>query len=146
MGEKRRSYSFIEVLFVVIVIAVLAAIAVPRLGLGFAVKMKVKTAAQRLVSDLRLTRRLAITNNQDYKLSVDSSAKEYSIYDSSETQTGVTRTLDSTLTISADKDFIFESLGNASSTSDTSISLSADGNQADITVTVATGMAGVSGP
>ena len=143
---QRKGYTLLEILFVVIVLAILAGIAIPRLGVGFSTKMKVKTAAQRLVSDLRYTRRLAITNNEDYRLSVDSSEKEYSIYDSGDTQVGETRSVDSDITISTDKDFIFESLGNASVSSDTDISLSASGNQADITMTTATGMVSVSGP
>ena len=143
---RKRGYTLLEILFVVIVLAILAGIAIPRLGVDFSTKMKVKTAAQRLISDLRYTRRLAITNNEDYRLSVDSSEKEYSIYDSGDMQVGQTRSIDSDITISADKDFIFESLGNASASSDTDISLSANGNQADISVTTATGMVSVSGP
>ena len=139
-------YTFIEIIFVVVVLAVLAAIAIPRLGVPYAIKMKVKTAAQRLVSDLRYTRRLAITNHEDYKLSVGSTNNEYTISDADGTQVGITRSIDSDITVSADKDFIFESLGNADAASDTSISFSADGNQADITVTKATGAVNVSGP
>ena len=142
----KKGYTLLEILFVVIVLAILAGIAIPRLGVGLSTKMKVKTAAQRLVSDLRYTRRLAITNNQDYRLSVDSSENDYTIYDSGDTQVGATKNIDSDITISADKDFIFESLGNASVSSDTDISLSSNGNQADITVTTATGMGSVSGP
>lgn len=143
---RKIGYTLIEILFVVIVLAILAGIVIPRLGFEFTIKMKVKTAAQRLISDLRLTRRLAVTNNENYRLDVDSTIKEYRIYDSGDTQVGATRSIDSNITISADKDFIFESLGNASVSSDISISLSAGGNQADIAVTTATGMISVSGP
>ena len=144
---QKRGYTLIEVLFVIIVLAILAGIAIPRLGVLFSTKMKVKTAAQRIVSDLRYARRLAITNNKDnYKLSIDSSENEYRIYDPGDTQIGETRSIDSDITISADKDFIFELLGNASISSDTNVSLSAGGNQADIIVTVATGRISVSGP
>ncbi|MCK4519554.1 MAG: prepilin-type N-terminal cleavage/methylation domain-containing protein [Candidatus Omnitrophica bacterium] len=142
---RKKGYTFAEILFVIIILGVLAGIAIPRVGVDFAVKMKVKTAAQRLASDLRLTRRLAVTNNENYKLSVDSSAKKYSIYNSADEQTGITRSIDTDIIVSADKDFIFEALGNASVSSDTVISLLADENQADITVTAATGKISVSG-
>ena len=139
-------YTLIEVLFVVIVLAILTAVAIPRLGVAFTKKMKIKTTAQRLVADLRYARRSAIAEHEDYRLSVDSSNNEYAIYDSGSVQVGATRSIDSDITVSDDKDFVFELLGNASALSDTSISFSADGNQADITVTVATGRASLSGP
>ncbi len=137
---NKKGFTIIEILFVVIVIAILAAVAIPRLGVPFTVKMKVKTTARRLTSDIRLARRYAITNNQNYKLSVNAAQKNYGIYDSTDTQVGITRTIDSSITISANKNFIFERLGNASVISDTGISLSADTNQWNITVTTATGM------
>jgi len=142
MDEKSRracGYTLIELVFVIVVIMLVAVIVIPRMGLPFTVKMKVYTASKKLVSNLRYTRRLAITNNENYRLQVDSSAKEYEIYDAGDNQVGNTETIDSSITVSGDKDFIFEAFGNASAASDTGISLSADGNQYNITVTVATG-------
>jgi len=142
MNEKirrARGYTLIELVFVIVVIMLVAMVAIPRMGLPFTVKMKVYTASRKLVSNLRYTRRLAITNNENYRLNVDSSTNEYEIYDSGDAQVGNTETIDSSITVSADKDFIFEAFGNADAASDTSISLTADGNQYDVTVTVATG-------
>lgn len=136
---RARGYTLIELIFVVIVVMLVAVIVIPRMGLPFTVKMKVYTASKKLVSTLRYTRRLAITNNENYRLQVTASTNEYEIYDSGDGQVGNTETIDSTITVSGDKDFIFEAFGNASAASDTDISLSADGNQYDITVTVATG-------
>ena len=133
-------YTLLEVLFVVVVIAILAGIAVPRLGVTSSKKMKAKTAAQRIVSDLRLTRRLAISNNEDYKLIVYPSSNEYKIFNSTNVQHREIRSIDSDVTTSGDTTFIFESLGNASASSGTSLSLSAAGSQYNITVTIATGM------
>jgi len=137
--KREKGYTLIELVFVVVVIMLVAAITIPRMGLPFTVKMRVYTQGRKLVSALRYTRRLAITNDENYRLNVNASEKEYEIYDSGDTQVGNTETIDSSVTINADKDFIFEPLGNASITSDTTISLSADGNQYDITVTTATG-------
>lgn len=143
---KKSAYSLIEVLFVVMALGVLAAVAIPRLRTEFGAKMKVKTEAERLVSDLRLTRTLAVTNNANYRLSVTSSSKQYAIYDSTNTQYGDTRIIEPVITISGDKNFTFEPLGNASASSDTGVSLSAGAFQADVIVVVATGMISVSGP
>lgn len=137
--SRARGYTLIELVFVVVVIVLVAMVVIPRMGLPFTTKMKVYTASRKLVSNLRYTRRLAITNNENYRLNVDSSTNEYEIYDSGDAQVGNTETIDSSITVSGDKDFIFEAFGNASAASDTDISLSADGNQYDITVTIATG-------
>jgi len=131
---------------VVAVLAVLAGIAVPRLGVPFASKMKVKTAARRVMSDLRYARRLSITNNANHRLSIDSSLNEYAVYDALSQQVGETQKIDSDVMISADKTFTFESLGNPAVSSDTSLSLTYDGNQADISVTKSTGYISVIGP
>ncbi len=136
---RARGYTLIELVFVVVVIVLVAMVVIPRMGLPFTVKMKVYTASKKLVSNLRYTRRLAITNNENYRLNVDSSTNEYEIYDSGDAQVGNTETIDSSITVSDDKDFIFEAFGNASAASDTSISLTADGNQYDLIVTTATG-------
>jgi len=132
-------HTLIELVFVVIIIALIAGIVIPRMGLTFTVKMKAYNVSRKLVSNLRYTRRLAITNNENYRLHVNSAGNEYTIYDSENDQVGNTETIDSSITVSADKDFIFEPFGNASAASDTGISISADGNQYDVTVTVATG-------
>jgi len=134
-----KAFTLIELLFVIVVIAVLAAVAVPRVGVPFTKKAKLRVTARRMLSDLRYTRRLAITNAEDYRLNVNSTTKEYKIYDAGNTQIGNTQTIDQDITISADKNFIFEPLGNASSSSDTTVSFSSDGNQITITVTVSTG-------
>jgi len=142
MNDKSSAaagHTLIELVFVVIVIALIAGIVIPRMGLTFTVKMKAYNVSRKLVSNLRYARRLAITNNENYRLHVNSVGNEYMIYDSGDDQVGNTETIDSSITVSADKDFIFEPFGNADAASDTGISISADGNQYDITVTAATG-------
>ncbi|MFH0731526.1 MAG: GspH/FimT family pseudopilin [Candidatus Omnitrophota bacterium] len=134
----RAGYTFIELVFVILVVAILAAVALFRPGFDFTVKAKVRTAAQRLVSDLRLTRTLAVTNNENYKLVIDQNNNEYSIFDSGNTQSGATRTVDSNITLTGDTEFIFQALGNASSGS--SASLEAESNQYNIDVVSVTGM------
>lgn len=138
---RKNGFTLIEVLFVILVLAIVMAIALFRPGLGFTTKSKVRTTAQRLVSDLRLTRRLAITNNDDYTLTVYPDDDEYKIFDSGSSQVGHTRAVDSDITLNGDTNFVFHPLGNASSGS--SLSVSAGGNQYGITVVSATGMVSV---
>ncbi len=72
LRKEKKSYTLIEILFVVIVLGLLVSISLPRLGGEFLTKMKIKTQSQKLVSDLRRTRSLAITNNSDYTLTINS--------------------------------------------------------------------------
>lgn len=138
MFREKQGFTLIEVLFVVLALAIITAISLFRPGFDSTTKFKTRTTAQRLASDLRLIRRLAITNHEDYKLTVYPDAHEYKIFDSSDTQVGHTRTIDSALTLSGDTNFIFGFLGNASSGS--SLSVSAETNQYDISIVSATGM------
>jgi len=143
---RKTGYSLVEVLMVVCLLAILAAIAVPRMGADFIVKMKVRTTARNLMSDLRYARRLAITRNESHTLNVNAANNEYSIHNSAGAQVGETRSVDSAITLDADKTFMFESLGNANFVSDIGVSLSTDGNKAELTIIAATGRIDLSGP
>ena len=136
--KRKYGFTLIELLFIILLFAIIMGISLFRLGFDFTTKSKARTSAQRIVSDLRLTRRLAITDHQDYKLTIYPAEQEYKIFDSGNTQVGHTRTIDPDISLSGDTDFIFESLGNASSGS--SLSVSAGASQYDISVISATGM------
>ena len=134
----RYGFTMIEMMFVILIVAVLAGLALFRINIGGMTKTKLVDGAQRIVGDLRYTRSLAITNGAQYKLIVDQDNDEYAIYDSDDDQIGLTKTVDSEITLSGNTEFIFELLGNASSGEN--LSLSAGGEQYDITIVAATGM------
>jgi len=143
--QIKKTYTLIEILFVVLVLGLLASITLPRFGGEFMDKMKVKTQGQKLISDLRRTRSLSITNNSDYTLTINSVSNQYAVYDSGGSQIGETKNFDSSVSLSGDKSFTFESLGNASIASDIGVSLAMGAIQADISVTTATGLIVMSG-
>ena len=62
MNKIQKAYSLAELILVVMFIGILAAIAVPRINFGIISKQKVDTVAKKIVTDLRRTRSLAITN------------------------------------------------------------------------------------
>lgn len=75
----KRGFSLIELLFTVVVIGILAAVVIPRVTKADLYnKFLVYTTAHQVAADLRLTRRLAITNSDDYKL--EFTAATYAIY------------------------------------------------------------------
>ena len=138
MLRGKSGFTLIELLFAVLVLGIVTGIALFRPGFDFTIKSKARTTAQRLVSDLRLTRRLAITNSEQHTLIVYPSEDEYKIFDSGNSQVGDTRTIDSDTTLSGDTEFVFESLGNISRGSSLLVSVGA--NQYNISIVSATGM------
>ncbi|MCP4650839.1 MAG: prepilin-type N-terminal cleavage/methylation domain-containing protein [PVC group bacterium] len=136
---RNKGFTLIELLFVVLILGILSGIALFRPGLDFVRETKVRTTAQRLVSDLRLARRLAITNNENYKLTVYRRQLEYKIFDSNNNQSGSTRTVYPGFKLKRQTNFIFEPLGNLSSSSGTRLSVSDGTTTYEIAIISATG-------
>jgi len=75
VSNKKRQLSFlagftaIEVLLVIVVISILAAVVIPRIGReGLYEKFQVYTLAHQIAADTRLTRRLAITTGDKHRM------------------------------------------------------------------------------
>ena len=78
MNKTSRGFSLIEVLVVVIVIAVLAAIAIPNLT-GLYQGARIREAARDITSELRRTRQLGIAKAREYRLCVNLDSEQYMI-------------------------------------------------------------------
>ena len=142
----KKAYSLIELIIVVLCIGILAAVAVPRLNFAAISKHKAETTARKIVIDIRRARRLSIsnaaTNTDGFKLNMDGQAP-YSSYriENSDTEEVIdSHTIDSAVTCTGGKKFIFGPLGNLKSKSDTQLVVSAEGRTFTITATRATGM------
>lgn len=138
----KKGFTLVEAMIVIALLGIVTAIALPRYGSGTITRFRLENEARRIQSDLRLTRRLAITNGADYILKVYPAANEYKIYAGSiadVNQVGEARTIKPEITASGDDEFTFESLGNADAASGTILSLTTGSQQYDVTVTIATG-------
>ena len=62
MSSVKKAYSLVEIILVVLFIGILAAVAVPRLNFSAVSKQKAEAVARQIVTDMRRTRGLAITN------------------------------------------------------------------------------------
>lgn len=81
--KTNKGFSLIEVLLAVVVIAILSATIIPRItNARLYDKFLAYTTAHQVAADVRLARRLAVTNGDDYKLefSTGGSDKTYAIY------------------------------------------------------------------
>ena len=146
IANKRKAFSLVELVIVVAIIGVFSAIAVPRLNYGAVWKKKADATARKIVTDLRRTRSLAIsqaaTNTVGFSLNMLGGGP-YTSYQIKNLDTSTvidTLTIDSNSSCNGGTLFKFGPLGNLLSGSDTQLTVSASGKIFTITVTQATGM------
>ena len=147
MAEKREAFSLVELILIVAFLGIFAVIAVPRLNFAIISKQKADIVARKIVTDLRLTRRLAISdaanNTKGFELKMVGSPP-YNTYEIENVDTHATvasHTLDSGVSISCPTGirFIFGPLGNLKSGSGTTLTMSTGGRSFTITIIPATG-------
>lgn len=145
--NQRAAFSFVELIIIVAFLGIFAVIAMPRFNYALISKQKVETTARKIVTDLRLTRRLAISNaannTKGFELKMIGSVtyNSYEIENVDTKATVASHTLDSGLTVSCPTGtrFIFGPLGNLEAGSATQIIVSAKGRSFKITINPATG-------
>jgi len=147
MKKKKTAFSFVEMILIVAFLGIFAFIAVPRLNFAIISRQKADTNVWKIVTDLRLTRRLAISdaanNTKGFELKMVGSVPytSYEIENVDTHETVASHTLDSDVNISCPSGvrFIFGPLGNLESQSGTELTVSAQGRSFTITINSATG-------
>ena len=144
--SKRKGFSLVEMVMVVLFIGILAVVTVPRLNLAVISKYKAEAAAKKIVTDLRRARRLAIsdaaTNEDGFGIEMIG-PNPYTGYTIVNEQTDVSmdsHTIDPAINCTGDSPFIFGPLGNLISAGNSQLVISASGKTFTITITSATGM------
>ena len=138
---NRRAFSLVELMLIVVIIGVFAAIAIPRLDYAIVRRYKAEATAKKIITSLRLTRSLAIsdaaTNSKGFDLNMTGNSP-YTGYEIENADTKVTvasHTIDSDVSVTgASKFFKFEPLGNLQIGDDPQLTVSADGKSFTITV------------
>jgi Tfp pilus assembly protein FimT len=144
MAKKCNAHTLVEVIVIVLILGALAFIAVPRLQYSTLYRKKADTVAKRIVTDLRRTRRLAITNaatNTDgFALNRTSSTFEIEDLSDSSTVANSTFTVESNINCSGGTSFQFGPLGNLKTGSDSQLIVSSNGRSFTINIIPATGI------
>ena len=145
INHQRHGHTLVELITVVLVISILACVAVPRLNLAAVWGARADATVQRLVTDLRRTRALAIThaakNPEGFALLVESTdaCSRYRITDLHDRATVASYNLPAGVQCRGGQRFEFGPLGNLQNGSDTHVSIRTEGKAYRIEITPATG-------
>lgn len=145
MDKIKKAFSLAELILVVLIVGILAAVSVPRVNFGTVSKQKAATIANRIVTDLRRTRSMAIsngaTNATDFAMDMVGLPpyRSYIIKDLQGNKVVDTLDIDSDVSCTGDTIFVFGPMGNLSGKSG-QLKVSAGGRSFAITIVPATGM------
>jgi Tfp pilus assembly protein FimT len=145
MKAQRKGATLVEMLVVVLIIAAMIFVAVPRFSMATAQAGNAQTAAQKIAAGLRYTRSLAIsnaaTNSKGFSLNMTGSGSYtgFQIVDLSSGKVVKIETINSGVKCTGANEFQFGPLGNRLIDSD-SLIVSAGGKILNVAVVSATGM------
>jgi Tfp pilus assembly protein FimT len=148
MARKESAFSLVELFIVVMFLGIFAVVAVPRLNFGIVAQQKADTVTRKIVTDLRRTRGLAISdaanNSKGYELKMVGSVP-YNAYEIENMDTHQIVETQSTGNVSIScpdgHEFKFGPLGELAGGSATELTVSAADRSFTITINPATGMA-----
>ncbi len=168
MTKKKNAHTLIELILVILILAAVAFIAIPKLQFATVYRKQADTVARKIVTDLRRTRQLAIsnaaTNTDGFQLKMSGISATpipvpvpalillaapaavplgYTGYEIINLNTGTTidsHTIDSVIRCTGGKYFSFGPLGNLKAGSGTQLTIAARGKSFIISITSATGM------
>jgi len=142
---KRHAYSIIELIIVVLFLAAFAAVAVPRLNFSAITKSKADCLAGKIITDLRRTRTLAISNaannTEGFELYMVGSSpySGYEIRNIDTSEVVDSHTITPGISCTGGGTFKFGPFGDLLTGSDTDLTVSAEGKIFTISIIAATG-------
>ena len=140
------AFHFVEVIIVLAIVSALSAIALTRLNFSVVSNSGAETTANKIVTDLRRVRRMAISdaaeNPNGFELRFNGSVAKYDSYDIIDLDTSSvidTHEINDLMSCSGASSFIFGPLGNLISP-DTQLTISTENTTIMLTIVPATGM------
>ncbi|MGA1979394.1 MAG: hypothetical protein ABSG99_02355 [Sedimentisphaerales bacterium] len=149
MAKKRKAHTLVELIVIVMILAALAFIAVPRLQFATLYRKQADTVARKIVTDLRRARELAISNAatepNGFALNINTIGLTYEIKIAHSDGTPIpngTFSIDRRIITCAPcpTSFQFGPLGNLTKSDSNDLTVSAEGKFFTINITPATGM------
>ena len=145
MKKRPEAYTVIELIIVVLFLAAFAAVAVPRLNFSAITKQKADSIARKIVTDLRYTRTLAISNaannTEGFELYMVGSSPygSYEIKNIDTSEVLDSHAIEPGISCTGGGSFKFGPFGDLLTGSDTSLTVSAEGKTFTISIIAATG-------
>jgi len=142
----RRGYSMVELLIVVLILAVLTCLAVPRLRFDAVSKVNADAVARRISMDLRLARSRAILQAAQspagcaLNMIGSEPYRRYDIVDLGHSSVIASHDLPAGVRCTGGQRFEFNPLGELKAGSDTQVQVSSPGRTVTLSVLPATGM------
>jgi Tfp pilus assembly protein FimT len=146
MAYRRRAFSLVELVVVVIFLAIVAAVAVPRFNYSAVASGKAGCLASRIVTDLRLARTMAMsdaaTNADGFALGMAGSEpyNGFEIVDLSDNSRVAYYEIESAVSCTGGSSFRFDPTGILKAGSDSSLTVSGGKRTFIISIVPATGM------
>ena len=144
---NRRAFSLVELMLMVAILGIFAAVAIPRLDYAIVRRYKAEATAKKILIGLRLARALAISeaaiNSKGFDLNMlgGSPYSGFEIENANTKATVETRTIDSDVSVTGAAKFKFTLLGALQTGSDLLLTVSAEGKSFTITVSGVMGVA-----
>jgi Tfp pilus assembly protein FimT len=145
MISQKTAFTLAELLIAVLFLGIFAVVAVPRMQMSLLERYKSKSAAQKIITDLRLVRNLAITeaasNTAGFALQMAGTSpfSGYSVVNLATGEVVSSHTIDTKVSCNGGSLFKFGPLGNLLAGSDTQLVFSASGKTSTISLIPATG-------
>ena len=145
MSANKKAFSLAELVIIVLILGALAFVAVPRMQFAGINRQKADTVMRKIITDLRLARRLAIsyaaTNVTGYSLNMTGGPPYtgYELVDLSTSEVLDSHSIDSEITCTSGANFKFGPLGNLLSDSDTQLKITSGGKIFTINIISASG-------
>ena len=145
--ENRRAFSLVELMLMVAILGIFAAVAIPRLDYAIVRRYKAEATAKKILIGLRLARALAISeaaiNSKGFDLNMPGGSpySGFEIENANTKATVETRTIDSDVSVTGAAKFKFTLLGALQTGSDLLLTVSAEGKSFTITVSGVMGVA-----